>query len=152
MKTQSIALVILIQISALGFGMDQADKPESLEKNVAYQGRALFEQICMACHKYERQQPMLAPPVFAVKDHYTRVYSEEKDFVDAVVAFVSKPDAEKALMPGAIAKFNLMPPLPLPREQLESIASFIFRADLEIPDWYDAHYKAEHGDNPPNAK
>ena len=158
MKTPLFAFILLMPFSAFSFGEEQSEKTPSkptidiAESASALPGRQAFEQICMACHKYERQQPMLAPPVFAVKDHYLRVYSKEQDFVNAVVAFVSKPDADKALMPGAIAKFKLMPPLPLPREQLESIASFIFRADLKKPDWYDAHYKEEHGNKPPNAK
>lgn len=152
MKTPLLALIVLMTLSAFSFGEEQAGKTPSeskigiAESASALPGRQAFEQICMACHKYERQLPMLAPPVFAVKDHYIRMYSTEQDFVNAIVTFASKPDAKKSLMPGAIAKFNLMPPLPLPREQLESIASFIFRADLTKPDWYDAHYKEEHGE------
>ena len=41
----------------------------------------------------------------------------------AVADWVEKQDASNSLMPGAIRRFNIMPPIPISRESAEKIAS-----------------------------
>lgn len=94
-------------------------------------GKTKFEQICIACHKYERGPAMIAPPAFAIQMHYNDTFGDdEAGFRKAVVQWVKTPDKEKTLMPGAVRKFNLMPPLPLPDADLDAIAAYLFRADF----------------------
>lgn len=95
------------------------------------QGKTKFEQVCIACHKYERGPNMIAPPAFAIQMHYNdRFGSDEAGFRKAIVDWVKSPDEKKTLMPGAIAKFKLMPPLPLPDSDLDAIAAYLYRANL----------------------
>jgi hypothetical protein len=51
-------------------------------------------------------------------------------------------------MPGAIRKFGLMPAFPLPDEELQAVAEFLYDSDMSLPDWYKEHYAAEHGEPP----
>ncbi len=112
-------------------------------------GRDKFKAICMSCHQFSGGPQMIAPPVFAVKNHYLRVYPEKEEFVRSIKAWVPAPDIEKSLMPGAVRRFNLMPPLQLPEEDLEAIATFLYEANLQEPSWYEEHYRQEHGEGNP---
>lgn len=112
--------------------------------NLARQGKAKFDVICTACHKETFSDPMLAPPMAMVKDHYSRLFKDDKaGFVDAVVEWVKAPQQETTLMPGAIRNFNIMPPLPLPDEDLTAIATYLFEADIPFPKNFEAHIRQE---------
>jgi mono/diheme cytochrome c family protein len=94
-------------------------------------GKQKFEQVCIACHKYERSPAMIAPPAFAIQMHYADRYGKnETAFRNAIVEWTKAPDKSKTLMPGAIMKFNVMPPLPLPDKDLDAIATYLFQADF----------------------
>lgn len=94
-------------------------------------GKTKFEQVCIACHKYERGPAMIAPPAFAIQMHYGDHYgTDESAFRKAIVDWAKAPDENKTLMPGAIRKFNVMPPLPLPDEDLDAIAAYLYQADF----------------------
>jgi len=111
----------------------------------ARRGQAKFAGYCQICHRPDRTAPLLAPPVFAVSDHYRQRYGDDRDaFVQAIVAWTQHPDEAKSLMPGAVPQFNLMGAMPLPESDLTAIATFLFETDFSKPDWYDAHYAAEH--------
>ena len=127
----------------------ETDPSEAKPTEALSIGQQKFEAICMACHKYQRGQPMLGPPVFAVQDHYNRGYEDDAEWIQAVVDYVKKPTEEASLMPGARIKFGIMPALPLPDEDLKQIADFLRHADLQKPGWYDQHYKEEHGSGGP---
>ncbi|PLY17095.1 MAG: hypothetical protein C0631_00760 [Sedimenticola sp.] len=111
------------------------------------EGGAKFVEICMACHKADRSPDMLAPPIFAVKNHYIRVYSDRESFVARVKQWLAKPDINQTLMPGAVRRFQVMPPLDLDPAQAEAIAGFIYDTNFNEPDWYQQHFQAEHGTN-----
>lgn len=117
-----------------------------LISDLARHGQAKFAVYCQMCHRPDRTAPLLAPPVFAVSDHYRQRYGDDRDaFVQAIVAWTQHPDEAKSLMPGAVQQFNLMGAMPLPESDLTAIATFLFETDFSKPDWYDAHYAAEHG-------
>lgn len=124
-------------ISALGLAVlfSLAQIPlhgETNETDPLYQqGKTKFEQICVACHKYEQTDTMIAPPVFAIQMRYQNAYgTDEAAFRKAIVEWAKSPDENKSHMPGAITKFKLMPPLPLPDVDLDAIAVYLYRADL----------------------
>jgi len=108
-----------------------------------------FQLICMSCHKLDRSPDMVAPPIFAVKNHYLQVFPEKTDFVKAVSAWLAEPAADRTLMPGALRRFKLMPPQPLPEEQRTGLAAYLFDTDFYEPGWYQEHYQQEHGNQPP---
>ncbi|MCB1123233.1 MAG: hypothetical protein KJT03_16885, partial [Verrucomicrobiae bacterium] len=102
---------------------------------------------CTVCHQNDQTATMVAPPMFAVVDHYTKNYGEDKSgFVEAIMDWAKSPDESKSLMPGAIQKFKLMPPFPIPDKDLKAIATYLSEADFTIPGWYDEHYLQEHGE------
>jgi len=84
------------------------------------------------------------PPIIAVKRHYLGTYSDEQSFVKAVADWVEKPDESKTLMRGAIRRFKIMLPMPFPRADVEKIASYIFKGNVEKPAGFDQHFKDEH--------
>lgn len=128
----------------------EASLPGALDPSLA-EGRAKFEMYCLLCHKYQRSMPMLAPPIFAVKDHYERVYDDPDELAAAIVDYVKSPSEEASLMPGARMRFGMMQPMPLPEPELEAIARFIVEAPFDKPDWYDQHYAEEHETGDPRA-
>ena len=121
---QTIAVVAsALVLSSSGFAKETDELVEL--------GKSKFELICMACHKYEHGPEIIAPPAFAIQMHYQNNYGQdEKAFRNAIVEWAKAPDKSKTLMPGAIRKFNLMPPLPLPDADLDAIASYLFHANF----------------------
>ena len=107
-------------------------------------GEVLFNNLCSSCHKVQGESG-IAPPVFGVINHVKRAYPNRDDFIQTVVDWVDNPSQDKALMPGAINKFGLMPKLGYPKEQVTEIAQYLFDAKFKPPGWYKKHYEEEHG-------
>ena len=118
-------------------------------------GQKLYELYCMNCHAKPKRgsgpdpSSRLAPPAFAVADHYRRGIPDTQARVEAIAKFTSGPTKEAALMPGAVEKFGLMARLSLPEDQLHQVSVFLGTAKFEKPGWYDAHYEEEHGSQKP---
>jgi mono/diheme cytochrome c family protein len=109
----------------------------------ANEGYDLMKNNCYVCHnpKVASHDDNIAPPFKAVKNRYTKAYSDRTDFINAVVDFVQNPEEDKALMKGAMKQYKLMPKLPLPTEDLEKIAAYIYDNEVEAPVWMEAHMK-----------
>ena len=147
---RSVSLVLIIG----GFSVSLAAETEAEELSggsevMEHPGRAVYERYCLACHKYDRSQPMLAPPIFAVKDHYLRRFADPEALKVAMIRYITSGEKREILMPGAVQKFGEMPVLPYPEEALSEIIDFVLETDFSKPDWYDAHFKAEHPDAAP---
>ena len=120
----------------------------SFAEEIEHPGKKVFESACMVCHAVEGR-PTIAPPIFAVKSHVIAVHPERDDFIQRVKDWVEAPNADDALMPGAIRKFGLMPAMPqLSDEDLQVVAEYLFDTDMELSDWYKKHYEEEHGETP----
>jgi cytochrome c553 len=105
-----------------------------------------MKTLCYACHSPTAEMDMrMAPPMVAVKMHYTKEYKTQEDFVNAIWEFMQDPKKENSLMKGAINRFGLMPYVPYKEEDIKAIAGYIYNNDLEKPDWFDEHMKQEHG-------
>lgn len=118
--------------------------------NDVIQGEQLYQTYCSACHGITGGMNMnqrVAPPVIAIKMHYISPYPDKKSFVSAVANWVENQDAGKTLMPGAIRRFNIMPPVSVSREDAEKIATYIYLGDLEKPAGFDKHFEQMHGKN-----
>ena len=120
----------IVAMAALGLKLGAEPEAEVAK----HPGRVKFEMFCMACHKDEPSDPMLAPPVFAVKRNYGWKYGEDPEaFAQAIADWAKAPSVEKSLMPNAHRKFGLMPPLPLPEEDLKLIGQYLAGAEIEAP-------------------
>ncbi len=136
MKIQVIAFISLFNlISVTAFAEEDGEK--------------LYQQHCGACHGATAQgQRRIAPPIFAVKNHYMAVHDEELTFVDAINAWVANPEEERSLMKGAIRHFNLMPKIPVAEDDVTKIAEYIFSDKVAIPEAYRKHYERQHSGKP----
>lgn len=131
----------------LGFGLAHATLADDTGALVA-QGEEVFGRVCFECHNATRPNPdMIAPPIFAAKNHYSGFGSRE-DFVAAVSGFLLDPQEETARMPGAIGQFGLMPPPEVTPEEAIAVAEYLYATDFTLPDWYLKHYEEEHGEAP----
>jgi len=94
----------------------------------------LIEQYCYACHSPQmRGQQRLAPPFQMVQMHYLRDYPAKEDFINAISAWVKEPNADNSIMPGALNRFGLMPPMMMNEDDVKLIADYLF--DTDLPDF-----------------
>jgi cytochrome c5 len=116
---------------------------ESEEFGPAHPGKALLKSQCMHCHSSTAGAKLgrVAPPMIEVKAMYLEKYPLEADFVEAVLAFTSKPEKEKALLQDAVKQFGLMPYQKYPEESVRQIAEYIYRYQIEAPEWFAASWK-----------
>ncbi len=126
---------------SVGLVVHRAEEPLA-----QHPGQAKFAMYCSACHRAEPAKEMVAPPVFAVADHYKIRFGKNREaFVAAVVDWAKRPSEDATLMPGAVRRFKLMPPMPLPDVELKAIADFLYTHEFPQPQGYRKHYRAEHG-------
>ncbi len=125
-----------------------------LAANDTEQGEKLYQTYCSACHGATGGMDMnkrVAPPLIAVRMHYIGTYPEKPAFVSAVADWVEKPDAGKTFMPGAIRRFNIMPPVSVSRQDAEIIAAYIYDGNIEKPAGFDKHFQEMHGQQRDNS-
>ena len=61
-----------------------------------------------------------------------------------MVSWTMNPDKDKALMRGAVDKFQLMPKQSFAESDMRKIASYVYDNQLEEPTWFAAHEKEMH--------
>lgn len=89
-------------------------------------GKTTFETICAACHSINPPHK-LAPPISHVSRYYKRAFTNEPEFVEAVVRWVREPDRERSKMPAHVFEnFAIMPAFQLPEPQLREVAKYIW--------------------------
>lgn len=94
-------------------------------------GEALFA-VCNSCHDPEFQRPM-GPPMYGVKRKYKQTTVGREAFISKVVAYVTAPSNEAAMMVHAVKKFGLMPALPLGKQPLRHLAAYIYEEEFAPP-------------------
>lgn len=95
-------------------------------------GKLLWEQRCSPCHSLE-PPPKAAPPVRGIVMHYRPKHSDRESFAVAVSDFVHNTVTAEALLPQAKQRFGMMPPLPFDKEELKSIARWMWDVTLKTP-------------------
>lgn len=150
-KTCFVAVAVTLVLSACS-GHDQHGQnlqAADLAK-VEHPGAKIYQSACMSCHALAaKEEGGMGPPLFGVKDHVLKTYPERAAFIKRVVDWVKAPNPQDALMPGAVTKFGLMPAqTQLSETDVQAVAEFIYDTDFTKPDWYAAHYQAEHGKKP----
>ncbi len=71
--------------------------------------------------------------MFGVQRRYKKATEGRDEFIQRLVAHVTAPTEEKALMKMAVEKLGLMPPLPLGEEPLRQIAAYVYEAEFAPP-------------------
>lgn len=122
---------------------DAESKDLTYDSSEAYQ---LLKNQCYACHSpvSSSHDVIIAPPMAAVKLRYGRSYTSKDEFVKAMVSWTMNPDKDKALMRGAVDKFQLMPKQSFAESDMRKIASYVYDNELEEPTWFAAHEKEMH--------
>ena len=111
------------------------------------EGEKLYKANCIACHGSTGGMDLkkrIAPPIAAVRMHYIDTYPDKNSFVQAVSGWIEKQDESKSMMRGAIQKFNIMPPISVPKEDVLKIAAYIYDGKLDSPEGFEKHVKEEH--------
>lgn len=153
-------VILLVSIVALFMSCNQTKKDgfvniTETNKDLALlknqepsEGYNLMKNNCYSCHNpnTDSHDDILAPPFKTVKMHYNREYDTKEDFVDAMVNWVQNPEEDKALMFGAVKRFKVMPKMSLPTGDLEKIATYIYKNNVEEPEWMEEHMKEHKGE------
>ncbi len=111
-------------------------------------GAELYKQSCSVCHGSTGgmdMQKRVAPPIAAVRMHYISTYSDKDSFVQAVSGWVETQDESKSMMPGAIRRFKIMPPISISKPDAEKIAAYIYDGDIDKPEGFEEHVNKRHG-------
>lgn len=122
--------------------------------SIEIKGLNLLKTYCYACHSVttKSHDEIIAPPMAAVKRRYLRSFATEEEFVKGITNWVKNPTEENALMRGAVEQFKTMPYQAFPDEDIITIAKYIFANELEIPVWFEAHFKEQHPKGMGNGK
>lgn len=91
-----------------------------------------FYSACDSCHN-QATDPALAPPMWGVKRRYMRASANPEEFIEKMSRFVSAPSLESAIHTEGVKQLGLMPPMPLPKEVLKNITTYIFEEDFPPP-------------------
>jgi hypothetical protein len=140
---------IIILFSSLAFiascGNEKGTE-EVVSVNITHEGKKLMELNCNACHSPSAgENARIAPPMIAVKKQYLEKGTSKEDFIASIQKWVENPSEYISKMPGAVRKFGLMPKAEYSKETIEKIADYLFTNELEKPEWFDEHYKKQHG-------
>jgi mono/diheme cytochrome c family protein len=137
-----LSLIIYTLFPGTGFALS----PDAIE------GKTLYP-TCQVCHNPEAEPP-LGPPMWGVQRRYKRSTIDDQDFIKSMVDFVKKPTLESARHDMAVEQMGLMPPLPLPDEVLEKIATYILEEKFPPPcaHWSIAAKRAEEKGDMEHAK
>lgn len=112
------------------------------------EGEKLFKTLCIACHGVAvggmDMSKRIAPPIAGVRKHYLDVYPDEAAFIGAISSWVENQDESKSLMPGAVRKFKIMPPISVSKEDSAKIAAYIFSGNIEKPEGLNKHMDQMH--------
>lgn len=98
---------------------------------LAEDGKALID-TCNACHNADLIPPK-APPFWSVQRRYQKQFPSKNDFVNRIVAFARSPSKDHALLPRAVGKMGLMPPMSLPADDLRKIGEYLWVAEFPPP-------------------
>lgn len=142
---KKVLLSLLLFSIALFLSNCERNDNSPVNKDKTYlDGFAIVQQNCISCHSPKKgMKNRIAPPLFALKNHYLERGMQENEFVNTMVSFLEKPNIKNSKMPRAVEKFGLMPNLGMSKEQYKAVATYIFRAKLEKPGWYEKHHAEE---------
>lgn len=114
--------------------------PDSLKINYSElsleKGKTIVQSVCITCHDPKNSKTdRIAPPLELVKRNYLSVANNERDFIRMVSDFILVPSQEEARLHEEVDEFGLMDPLGYSKTDIQSVAMYLYRTELERPDW-----------------
>ncbi|UOB17260.1 Tll0287-like domain-containing protein [Abyssalbus ytuae] len=149
---KAIFAFILLVVFALSCKENKKDEyikkrdiETAYEKQV-HEGKKLMETYCYACHNpVTEEKNRIAPPMEAIKRHYITAKTDKDQFISEMLSWIKNPIEENSKMPGAVARFGVMPATPYPDNVIRQIADYMYDNDIQKPDWFEEHYNQERG-------
>ena len=128
------------QESETNYVMSSTDYVDNFDEE--HPGKKLMETYCYVCHSpTQSHNERLAPPMIAVKQHYSVGEISKKEFVEQIQSWVGNPTEASARMYGAVRNFGVMPKTIYPGNTIELIADYMYEAEIEEPEWFQDHMK-----------
>ncbi|WP_053975572.1 c-type heme family protein [Mangrovimonas xylaniphaga] len=153
MKISNISKTLVLGLSLALVSCAETAKTKTIaqeapiSKEAFEEAHSIVTQNCVTCHAPAgNPTTRIAPPLIAVKDHYLKPDMTEAEFVQSVASFLNTPKIENSQMPRAVERFGLMPKLGYSQAQLEAVATYIYRAKLDQPDWFATHHQQREAD------
>ena len=136
MRNTIVLIVIVLLITSCkntnktsDFSQAQIDEFQS-----SHPGKQLMESLCYTCHAVNvDHENRLAPPMKAIQKHYLSNDISKEEFTNDLVTWVGNPDEEDARMYGAVNRFGVMPKLNFQKKDLEQIADYLYKYNVDSP-------------------
>jgi len=126
-------------------GLKSIDKSQTLSSAEVKKARSLMKNKCYLCHNPESSMnERVGPPMIAIKKHYSKGAKDRSAFINSMWEFVRKAKKSKVKLKGAYEKFGLMPYQPYQEEDVKLIAAYMYDYQIEVPDWFEEHWKEKH--------
>ena len=149
MKNSIGLLVLLMVLTSCNSGNKKIDAYSSVEKtDVAdnHPGKKLMETNCYLCHNPKTEHnDRIGPPMIAIKKHYINSETTKDEFTKAIQSWIKNPNAEDAIMHGAVRQFGVMPKQHFPEETIAQIAEYMYDFEIDQPEWFEDHFNEERG-------
>ncbi len=102
-------------------------------------GKTIVQTVCITCHDPKKSKTdRIAPPLELVKRNYLTQSSNEDEFIQMITAFILTPTEEAAKLHNEVDEFGLMDPLGYSKKEIQSVAMYLYRTELERPNWVDS--------------
>lgn len=153
LKKMKRIIIIVYSLAFFSSCSNKGNENKDIDFDSVHAGRELMELNCNACHSPSTgENERIAPPMIAVKKHYLTKGISKEDFVTSIQKWIDNPSEDISKMPGAIRKHGIMAKVDYPKETIAEIAEYLFSNTIEKPEWFDDHYKNQHGKNAKNLK
>ncbi|MBO6522959.1 MAG: hypothetical protein JJ971_03970 [Balneolaceae bacterium] len=142
-------LSCLIAVLLIGsYSCSQTKKTTSEDINFEalnmHDGKMIVESVCVTCHDPDASvQDRIAPPLEIIKRNYLSISETESEFIIRMTNFVVHPSPEEAMLHADVDEFGLMDPLGYSEQDIQSVAMYIYRTELEHPDWMNSENEPE---------
>lgn len=114
------------------------------------EAKELMEKHCYLCHSpvADEMEGRIAPPMVAIKARYIDKEGYNRtEFIKHVTEFVENPTEDKALLYGAVKRFQVMPKQTFPDSAVIKIAAYLFDYKIEEPTWFKEHWQGHGNDS-----
>ena len=145
-KSLVLLSVIIATITIYSCSSNSTKSEELVVESTTYSAKLnsneevkkLLDTKCNICHSIKSSEDaMIAPPFTNIQKKYSKVYDSKQEFVDAIVDFNMEPTKDKAMMYGALKKFDVMTKMSYSKEDVTKIANYMYDAEFETPNWCD---------------